>query len=143
MSDISDKFVVLTITQDEARVWVTGTTPGSIPQRIHAPVRLNSHHFRVDPKHHGRGDGPGVPEYFEEIVHAIAHASEMLIIGHGRGKASAMVHFVQYLERKHPDLARKVVDAIDTNFNAMTEPEILAVARDWFDAHAPRAVHLV
>jgi hypothetical protein len=53
-----------------------------------------------------------------------------------------MVHFVQYLERKHPELARKVVDAIDTKFEAMTEPEILAVARDWFEAHSTIAVRL-
>lgn len=136
MSDISDKFVVITITEHEVRVWATGITRGFIPQKIYAPSGLNSHHFRDDPKHSGRGDGPGVPAYFKEIIAAVSGASEILIIGHGHGKASAMVHFVQYLERKHADLAKKVVDAIDTNFNAMTEPEILAVARDWFDAHS-------
>jgi hypothetical protein len=41
------------------------------------------------------------------------------------------------LERKEPDLAAKVVDAIDTNLIAMTEPEILAMAREWFDSHSP------
>ena len=83
----------------------------------------------------GRGDGPGVPAYYKEIIASVSGASEILIMDHGHGKASSMLHFVQYLERKHPELAKKVVDAIDTNFVAMTEPEILAVARDWFDAH--------
>ena len=133
MSDTFEKFVVVTITEHEARVWATGIKRGSIPQRIFAPSGLNSHHFRDDPKHQGRGDGPGVPAYFKEIILAISDASEILIIGHGHGKASAMMHFVQYVERKHPELAKKVVDAIDTNFTAMTELEILAVARDWFD----------
>ena len=35
-----------------------------------------------------------------------------------------------------PNLAAKIVDAIDTNLIAMTEPEILAMARDWFDSHS-------
>ena len=142
MPDISDKFVVITITEHEARVWATGIERGSIPQKIYAPAGLNHHHFRDDPKMKGRGDGPGVPTYFKEIIEAISSASEILIMGHGHGKASSMVHFVQYLERKHPELARKVVDAIDTKFEAMTEPEILAVARDWLDAHAPIAIRL-
>jgi hypothetical protein len=128
--------VVLTITKNETRVWATGTARGSIPTKIFAPPELNSHHFRDDPKHNGRGDGPGVPTYYREIIHAIKEASEILIIGHGSGKASSMLHFIQYLERKEPDLAAKVVDAIDTNLIAMTEPEILAMARNWFESHA-------
>jgi len=135
MPDISEKFVVLTVTQHETRVWATGITRGAIPEKIYAPPALNAHHFRSDPSHHGRGDGPGVPAYFEEIVSAISNASEILIIGHGHGKASSMLHFIQYLERKHANLAKKVVDAIDTNLDAMTEPQILAMARDWFEAH--------
>jgi hypothetical protein len=135
MPDISEKFVVITVTKDEARVWATGTARGTIPTKIYAPPALNAHHFRDDPKHHGRGDGPGVPRYYEEIVAAIGGASEILLIGHGHGKASAMLHFIQYLERKHPDLAAEVVDALDTNLIAMSEPETLAMARGWFEDH--------
>jgi len=135
MPEISEKFVVLTITQHEARVWATGITRGTIPEKIFAPPGLNPHHFRSDPSHHGRGDGPGVPAYFEEIIEAIKSASEILIIGHGNGKASEMLHFIQYLERKHATLAKKVVDAIDTKLEAMTEHQILAMARNWFEAH--------
>jgi len=129
--------VVLTITKYETKVWATGTARGTIPTKIYAPPEFNSHHFRDDPKHQGRGDGPGVPTYFREIIQAIKGATEILIIGHGHGKASSMLHFIQYLERKEPDLAAKVVDAIDTNLIAMTEPEILAMAREWFDSHSP------
>ena len=135
MPDISEKFVVLTITKHEARIWATGITKGTIPEKIFAPPGLNPHHFRSDPSHHGRGDGPGVPAYFKEIIGAIKNACEILIIGHGNGKASEMLHFIQYLERKHATLAKKVVDALDTILEAMTEHQILAMARNWFEAH--------
>jgi hypothetical protein len=46
-----------------------------------------------------------------------------------------MLHFIQFLERKHPDIAKKVVDAVDTRLQEMTEPEVLAKARDWFTSH--------
>ena len=108
---------------------------GSIPTKIFAPPEHNSHHFRTDPKREGRGDGPGVPTYYREIIHAIKDATEILIIGHGHGKASSMLHFIQYLERKEPDLAANIVVAIDTNLVAISEPEILAMARNWFESH--------
>lgn len=135
MSEFSEKFVVVTITLHEARVWATGIERGAIPAKIFAPPALNPKHFRDDPKHSGRGDGPGVPSYYEEIIKSVASASEILIIGHGHGKASSMLHFIQYLERKHADVAKKVVDAIDTDLISMTEPQILAMSREWFDAH--------
>lgn len=135
MPDISEKFVVLTITKNETRVWATGTSRGTIPTKVYAPSGLNAHHFHNDPKRRWSGDGPGVPRYYEEIVAAIGGASEILLIGHGHGKASSMFHFNQYLERKHPDLAIKVVDALDTNLLAMSEPEVLAMARGWFEDH--------
>jgi hypothetical protein len=128
-------FVVLTITKHETRVWATGTARGAIPTKIFAPPDYNSHHFRDNPKQEGRGDGPGVPTYYREIIQVIKDATEILIIGHGHGKASSMLHFIQYLERKEPELATKVVDAIDTNLIAMTEPQILALARKWFETH--------
>jgi hypothetical protein len=132
MPDISEKFVVLTITKDETRVWATGTSPGNIPTKVHSPT---AHHFHNDPKRRWSGDGPGVPRYYEEIVSAIGGASEILLIGHGHGKASSMLHFNQYLERKYPNLAKKIVDALDTNLLAMSEPEVLAMARGWFEDH--------
>ena len=71
------------------------------PTKIFAPPVLNAHHFRDDQKLHGRGDGPGVPRYYEGIVNAVGGASEILLIGHGHGKASAILHFMQYVKRNH------------------------------------------
>ena len=127
--------VVLTITKHEARIQANGIARGAIPARIFAPPELNAHHFRDDPKHQGHGDGPGVPAYYREIILALKGSTEILAIGHGHGKANSMLHFIDYLERKAPDLAAKVVDSIDTNLIAMSEPQILAMARKWFESH--------
>jgi hypothetical protein len=130
--------VLLTITKHEARIWANGITRGAIPTRIFAPPDYNSKHFRHDPKAEGRGDGPGVPAYYRDIIEAIKGATEILVIGHGNSKANSMIHFVDYLERKAPDLANKVLDSIDTNLIAMSEPQILAMAREWVDSSALR-----
>jgi hypothetical protein len=56
-----------------------------------------------------------------------------LVIGHGKGKANHMVKMVQHWERKFPATAKLVVGAIDSDLPRLTEPEILASARAWFD----------
>lgn len=134
MSEIANKFVVVTLTSNEAKIWATGIEKGSKPERISAPAVKDDHHFKNGPKvHHDTLEDPSTLKYFEGIAQVISPASEILLIGHGTGKASAMVHFVQFLERKHPLIAKKVVDALDENIAALTEPEILALSRQWFD----------
>jgi hypothetical protein len=40
---------------------------------------------------------------------------------------------VQYWERKHPDVAHRVVGAIDSDLESLTRDQVLALARDWFE----------
>ena len=135
MPDISGKFIILTVTKNETRLWATGIEKGKKPETITAPVKPDRRHFRLDPNLKGGGEIHEAGIYLEEISKAIGSAGEILLIGHGHGKASETLHLIQYLERKHPLTAAKVVDAIDTNLDAMTEPEILAMARKWFEEH--------
>ena len=136
MSDISEKFVVITLTQAEAKVWATGVGKGALPEVIEKPALAEHHHSRTDVKPVATAkEDPATIAYFNSICGAVQSASEILIIGHGVGKSSAMLHFIQYAERKHPDVAKKIVDAIDLDVSALTEPEILAAARTWFKHH--------
>ena len=133
--DISDKFVVVTITHDETKIWATGIEKGTKPERIFSPDKSNHHHFRTDQKLKNAKTDTQTVIYFEEIAASIAGASQILLIGHGHAKASSMLHLIQYLERKHPATAHKIVDALDENLAAMSEAEVLKLARSWFDQH--------
>ena len=135
MPDISNRFIVVTVTHDETKIWATGIEKGKKPEKIYAPEKTNHHHFRNDAKLAGAKTDVQTVAYFEEIAASIAGASEILIIGHGHGKASSMLHLIQHLERKHPETAHKIVDALDENLIALTEPEILKMAREWVEHH--------
>jgi len=135
LMDISDKFVVVTITHDETKIWATGIEKGKKPERIFSPEKTNHHHFRTDQKTKGSKVDAQTIVYYEEIAASITSASQILLIGHGHAKASSMLHLIQYLERKHPVTAHKIVDALDENLAAMSEPEVLKLARAWFDKH--------
>lgn len=136
MPEVSNKFILIAMTQEEARVWATGLEKGTHPEKISAlSDKARHHHVRQAQHHKGHSGDPEEKNYFEAISNAVSSASEILLIGHGSGKANSMVKFVQFLERKHPNVAHKVVGAIDSNLQAMSEAEILAEARKWFDNH--------
>lgn len=126
--------VVLTITRDEARVWTSGIDKWSHPDTIRAGDEMTQHHHvRQAQHHHGHDTDHANRDFFEEVAHSISGAHQILLIGHGKGKADQMLRLVQYLERHHPDVARRVVGAIDSNLMALTDREVLAIARTWLE----------
>jgi hypothetical protein len=136
MSEEVNGFVVVALTRDEARVWLTGVESGARPERIVAPQDQERHHHVREAQHHR---GPDIDRdestFFESIAAAVAPATGILLIGHGKGKADAMLKLTQFLERKHADVATKVVGALDADVEALSANQILSLARDWFDRY--------
>ena len=128
-------FVVVAITREEARVWKTGVKPGAIPEKIYAPSEDLHKHMKVGQHHKGHDTDHDSQKFYESIAKAVSDAGEILIIGHGKGKASASLKLIQAWERKHQDLAKKVVDAMDSDLQNLSEPQILAIAREWIEHH--------
>ena len=129
-------FVVVALTTREAKVWATGVKPGAKPEMIMAADPHAEHrHVRTgqaDHMHHRRIDDA---VFYGAIADAVAGAGSILLMGHGKGKANAMLSFVQFLERKRPDVARLVEGAVDHDLEAMTDAQVLAAAREWHSHH--------
>ena len=136
MPKLSDRLVVVAITQHQARVWLSGIDLESIPTKIDAPDPKARHHHVREAQHHGGHDvDHSDASYFEEIAKSVASAKQILIVGHGKGKADSAAEFMQHLKRKHPETASKVSGSLEANLPAMSEPEILGLARHWFEQH--------
>ena len=136
MTTASGGFVAVAITREEARVWTSGVASGAKPDAIHAPSEmLRHHHVREAQHHHGHDTDRTSSLYYESIAAAIEGASHIVLIGHGKGKANEVLRFTQYLERKNPALAHKVVGAIDSDLEALSQDQVLALVRDWFDQY--------
>lgn len=139
MPELSKQLAAVAITQTYAKLWLTGLDPDAQHKKIVTPEPHERHHSgRV-----GLGtitDQGNDPEYpghafYEEIAQAVAKAPQILLLGHGKGKANTVSKFVHYLEEKHPQMAGKVVGTININLQALTDPEILAKSRDWYAQH--------
>ncbi len=76
--------------------------------------------------------GDHVPEetsFYEEVAAALVSASEIVLIGHGTGKSSAVNVLEEYINRHHIDLSRRVRATEIVDLSALTEPEIEAIAK--------------
>jgi hypothetical protein len=136
MSEISNKFIVITLTQEEAKIWSTGLEKTSKPEKISAvDHNTHQHKLRQERRHKGPGLDPVTKEFFESVSTACKTAAEILLLGHGSGKADMAHNFQSYLKEKHPDIAKKIVGTIEADVAHMTEPQVLAQARAWFDNH--------
>ncbi len=136
MSESEIGLVVVAIMRDEARLWTTGVGPGAKPETIRRPNEILRHHHVREAQHHlGHDTDHDLPDFYESITAAVGPAAEILLIGHGKGKANEMLRLTQYWERKHPDVAEKVVGAMDSDLEALTENQILALVRDWFEEY--------
>jgi hypothetical protein len=136
MSEILEGLMAVEITRDEAFVWETGVARDAKPETIHAPAeKSRHHHVREAQHHHGHDTDHTNPVFYESISEAVTPAKHLVLIGHGKGKADEMLHLTQYWERKHPEIAQKVVTAIDSDVESLSPNQILALVRDWFEEY--------
>ena len=132
-SDLAGKTVVAVVERDQTRIWVTDATKGAIPEAIFLPEARGRHHHVREAQHHGGHDTDQYSsQYYEQIAEALTDVGDVLLLGHGKGKANSMLMLVQYLERHHPEIAQKIVGAQDVNMDALSEPQLLEIARRWF-----------
>jgi hypothetical protein len=96
---------------------------------------LNMHHKANDLT--GYYEEPPA-EYWQQLADSLRDADEVLLVGHGTGKANATLQFRRYLERNAPDLATRVTGSLDVDVQNLTGPQVLALARDFYGEQAPR-----
>ncbi len=89
------------------------------------------HHHLVHRKEaHYQGDRvPEEASYYEEVATALSLADEIVLIGSGTGKSSAVAVLAEYLQKHHSNIARRVKATEMADLSALTEPEIEAIAK--------------
>jgi hypothetical protein len=91
------------------------------------------HHFHHHLVHRKEAhyEGDRVPEessFYEEIARELVPAKEVVLVGHGVGKSSAVEILIKYLKSHHPDLAQRVKGVEVMDLSALSESQILAMA---------------
>jgi hypothetical protein len=107
---------------------------GSRPQDEVTIEPYDPHHLHHHLVHRKEANyrGDRVPEetsFYEEVAMTLVPAQEIVLIGSGTGKSSAVEALVEYLQKHRPDIARRVTATEIVDLSALTEPGIEAIAR--------------
>lgn len=98
---------------------------------VHPYDPFGFHHHLIHKKE-AHYQGERVPEdktFYEQIAGELLPAKEIVLIGHGVGKSSAVAHLAQYLEENHHDTWQHVIATETADLSALTPPEIEAIAK--------------
>ena len=107
--------------------------PGSgdaAPRKI---TPYDPHHFlhHLTHKDQVREAGQRAPEdlsFYQRIGDALAPASRIIVVGHGKGQSNAAQHLLEYLRTHHGEVYQRVVREIEADLSAITPGQLLALA---------------
>jgi len=130
---------VLMLTHHESSIYHLHVDPADTTKTTLQPHDPWFHRHHLDHKLENTYEGqtaPEVPSYYHEIANHLQDADEILLVGHGSGKADMRHLFVNYLKRRQPETMEKVVGILTVD--GLTEPQLLASAREHFGFEAAR-----
>lgn len=107
---------------------------GSRPQDAVDIAPYDPHHFHHHLIHRKEAhyEGDRVPEetsFYEEVAAALVSADEIVLVGHGTGKSSAVKFLEDHLKKRHVELSRRIKATETADLSALTAPEIEAIAK--------------
>lgn len=128
IQQLANKAVVAAMTHDETRLWLLNDESKGPIMRI---VRNEPEHIHVRQAqaHHGHASEIGEINYFNEIADVLAHASSVVLMGHGTGKANAATRFEQHVTQHSKPLLSKIAVTGIINIPALGDAEIIHEAR--------------
>jgi hypothetical protein len=130
---VQGKRVVAAIDFRLTRIYPTNATPEQRPEHIVASDPKGRFHE----VHHRAGNPDGTyeadsPEYWRHVTEALESAGEVLVLGHGKGKANASHQWVSYVEKHRKDVAAKIVADVRVDIDDLDDAQVLRLAQSFF-----------
>lgn len=128
----ADTTTVVVIQHHSAHVYRDANAGGGqqdVQIKPYDPHRFH-HHLVHRKEAHYQGDRvPEESSFYEEIAQVLVDAGDVVLVGHGVGKSSAVDVLLSHLKAHHPDLAQRVKGVEVADLSALSEPEIEAIVR--------------
>lgn len=139
--DVSGKRAVAAVDFHHARIYAVDAPSRSLPEKVTAADPWNLNHN----VYHRAGNVDGTydidridtDDFFKTLAIALRPAAEVLLLGHGTGKANASHLLYQYLERHYSDVAAKVVADVRVDIDDITNDQLLRLGEMYFGADEP------
>ena len=124
--------VIVVIDHHAARLYqdLGGSRP--VPETTVKPDDPYGFHRHLIHRKEAHYQGERVPEetsFYEQVAKDLVPAREVILIGHGTGKSSALDFLVEYLKKQHPAISQRVIATEVVDLSALTDPEIETIAK--------------
>lgn len=141
MSDprITNHSVIAVVLHDETRIWNVDSEDKEFI--VVSKTEFENRHVREAQHHGGHETSKSDPAYFKNVAEVLGDAREVLLFGHGTGKANTMVAFHEHVKTHNSALAAKIVGEQNADLPALTEGQIRKLGQDWFVAHRKGAAN--
>ena len=73
------------------------------------------------------------PEYWAALSKEVADGTDIVLLGHGKGKANASHLFAGYLEKHHKEVAHRIQGEIRCDIDSITTAQLIQIGRDFFE----------
>jgi hypothetical protein len=107
---------------------------GSIPQRIvpydRAGAGRHLHYVQEDSNGQRK---PEIKSFYEAVARTLQGADKILLFGNGTGASSAMEQLLAALKHDHKAIADRVVGCVVVDEQHLSEDQLLAQARDFYE----------
>jgi hypothetical protein len=128
--------LLVVIDHHEARVY-RAQEHGTLPRRVRPDdvEGIGRRLHNVGKESNGQRR-PELNSFYEAVAKELAGAEQILVFGGSTAGSSAMEHLLSEMDRRHPELARRVIGSVVIDDRQVTEDQLLAQARVAFAAHA-------
>ena len=130
-ADAKDAHWLLLIDHHEARIF-RSEMHGDLPQKI-LPAEYSQHTRDSGDVSRGKEE-PDATGFFKPVAVALQAAAQILIFGTGTGTSSEMDQFTAWLNKHHPELAKRIVGSVVVDEQHLTDDQLLAKAREFYAA---------
>ena len=139
--DLGGKRAVVALDYRGARIYALDAPTHSSPEELTAPdpwhLNHHLHHRKQDKTVSYDLDEMSTTEFFKSLASELQPASEVLLLGHGKGKSNASHLFESYVEKHRRDIASKIVASVRCDVDDITDNQLLRLGETYFGEDVP------
>ena len=108
---------------------VLGLPENEVTVKPYDPFGFQHHLVHRKEAHYIGDHVPEETSFYEEIARKLVNASAIILIGHAKGKSSAVDVLREYLKTHHRETFDRIIATENADLSALTEAEIEAIAK--------------
>ena len=129
--DITNRLVVAAVTRDHTEIWAVLDNDPKPIITVKRPGEREFTHIGKSQEHHMHRSDRNDDAYYKHLSKILSPASEIMLVGHGKGDSNIMEAFAEYFRDHHPLEFKKVSELRYANLPALTGAEIVKLAHHW------------